>query len=97
MFPVDTDAHAMGAPLPRESIAEVELPGQVLRKSRPPDGQAGLDNANLRCADAKTPGTILFPWRIFAGAGEEIRKAEIVDQCIAQHAGEAEQALIGPS
>src|SRR5262245_5560314 len=74
----------------------MKAPPQVKRKSRISEEQAGLGDIDDGRADSKTSVTVLVGWRQFAGADEEIRKAEIIDQVWPEDTGQTQHALVGP-
>ena len=78
MFPVDTEARAMCTALPGNCIGELELPGKIVIKPRPPDKQPGLCNVNPRRAEAQTARTILLRRGGLPRAGEEVGKTELI-------------------
>src|SRR5579859_4129721 len=96
MLPVDAEARAMSAPQPRQGIVEIIASGHIETERRTPDIEAGLGYGNPRRADPQTVWAILGPNRKTPGADKEVREAQIVDQRRANHAGEAEQALVSP-
>src|SRR5690242_1925063 len=87
----------MRSPLPGDDIPQVEAAAHIVIRTRIADKQAGLRDVDCGRPHSKTSRAVALLRLSFIGAAEEVRKAEIVDQCRAKHAAEAQQALVHPS
>ena len=97
VFPVDAETCPMCPLLPSDRIVEMIPPAQVEGESRSSDKETALRNTDHGGAEAEASRAVLRAWRRFARAIEEVRKTQFVPQGQAEHAGEPQNTLVGPS